>query len=130
MFPRRYDRDEDEVEVVDQGEGSDNEAVTREMAIQARVALIKTRPQFQIRQTIILRERCCHRPRIIQMYFRNGDVMEGVEEDILENVEDRIRAAAEASLAEEQQPRPGPLQPRIVARLGRRVRGQGKAPRR
>ena len=74
----------------------------REQDIRARMAIVRTRPQFQIRHRVVLMERGNNGPRIIQIHFRNGNILEGVEHDVLQTIEDRIRVAAIISLREEE----------------------------
>lgn len=83
-----------------------------------REDVIRTRPQFQVRHQVTLREQGGGEPRLIQVTFRNGNVLEGTEKGVWELLQEKIRAAAEASLAEE------------TTRRRQQGQGQRAAPRR
>ena len=96
MFPRRIN---DRPEIFLQRDRTDP---AWEQAIRNRMEVVRTRPKFQIRCQAILREKGPNGPRVIRVYYRDGTVEEGLDLVVLVKREERIRAAAIASLREEQ----------------------------
>ena len=95
MFPRRYDN---RPELVLQRDAQDP---FWEPTIRKRMEVVRLRPQFQIRNQVILREKGPNGPRIIRVFYRDGTVEEGLDIVLLSLREDKIRAAAIASLRED-----------------------------
>jgi hypothetical protein len=97
MYPRRHNDSRPEVFLQ-----RDRTDPAWEQAIQDRMKLVRTRPKFQIRHQVILGEKGPNGPRRIRVYYRDGTMEEGLDLVIMVAREERIRAAAIASLREDQ----------------------------
>ena len=61
-----------------------------------RFQVVGTRPQFQERSRVVVREAGPHGPRILRVEYRGGRVIVGTLREILEDISGRIAAEVEA----------------------------------
>ena len=96
VFPRRFDMDDN----FDRQRAMQEHfaRIEEEKAIRERYKVIEKRPQNEIRYIRILHEVGPDGPRVVQVHFRNGNVEEGLQEVVLRERYQRIRAAAIESL--------------------------------